>query len=95
MLVLLVAAPALTLSRAPRTSTRPRSAAAAAAGPGRAAVVVAARAGVVTGAAGDVAEHVVHESALLADAVVVVSRDVHLVVVDAGVCVSGEEDERL
>ena len=93
MLVLLVAATALALSRSPGRGGP--AAAAAAAGTGGAAVVIAARAGVVAGAAGDVAQHVVHESALLVDAVVVVSRDVHLVVVDAGVCVSGEEDERL
>ena len=73
MLVLLVAAPALTLSRSPG-----RGGPAAGAGTGGAAVVIAARAGVVAGAAGDVAEHVVHEAALLVDAVVVVSRDVHL-----------------
>ena len=75
MLVLLVAATALALSRSPG---RGGPAAAAAAGTGGAAVVIAARAGVVAGAAGDVAQHVVHESALLVDAVVVVSRDVHL-----------------
>jgi len=75
LLVLLVAATALALSRSPG---RGGPAAAAAAGTGGAAVVIAARAGVVAGAAGDVAEHVVHESALLVDAVVVVARDVHL-----------------
>ena len=74
MLVLLVAATALALSRSPGRG----GPAAAAAGTGGAAVVIAARAGVVAGAAGDVAQHVVHESALLVDAVVVVSRDVHL-----------------
>jgi len=76
LLVLLVVAPALTLSRAP---SRPAAAAAAGAGAGcGAAVVIAAGAWGVTGAAFDVAEHVVHESALLVDAVVVVARDVHL-----------------
>ena len=76
LLVLLVFAPALTLPRAP---SRPAAAAAAGAGAGcSAAVVIAAGAWGVTGAAFDVAEHVVHESALLVDAVVVVARDVHL-----------------
>ena len=76
--LLLVAGPALALARAapggrggPAACTTGGAAAAAAA-------EVAAGAGVVTGAAGDVAEHVVHESALLGDAVVEVSRDVHL-----------------
>ena len=78
--LLLVAGPALALARAapggrggPAACTTGGAAAAAAA-----AAEVAAGAGVVTGAAGDVAEHVVHESALLGDAVVEVSRDVHL-----------------
>jgi len=77
LLVLLVVAPALTLPRAPSRPAAAAAAAGAGAGCG-AAVVIAAGAWGVTGAAFDVAEHVVHESALLVDAVVVVARDVHL-----------------
>ena len=74
LVLLLVAGPTLTLARAaPGGRGGP-----AACTTGGAAAEVPAGAGVVTGAAGNVAEHVVHESALLGDAVVKVSRDVHL-----------------
>ena len=74
LVLLLVAGP--TLARAaPGGRGGP---AACTTGGAAAAAEVPAGAGVVTGAARDVAEHVVHESALLGDAVVEVSRDVHL-----------------
>ena len=75
LVLLLVAGPTLTLARA---APGGRGGPAACTTGGAAAAEVPAGAGVVTGAAGDVAEHVVHESALLGDAVVEVSRDVHL-----------------
>ena len=75
LVLLLVAGPTLTLARA---APGRRGGPAACATGGAAAAEVPAGAGVVTGAAGNVAEHVVHESALLGDAVVEVSRDVHL-----------------
>ena len=73
--LLLVAGPTLSLARA---APGGRGGGSAACSTGGAAAEVPAGAGVVTGAAGNVAEHVVHESALLGDAVVEVSRDVHL-----------------
>ena len=75
LVLLLVAGPTLTLARA---APGARGGGPAACTTGGAAAEVPAGAGVVTGAAGNVAEHVVHESALLGDAVVEVSRDVHL-----------------
>jgi len=72
LVLLLVAGPTLTLAPGRRGGP------AACTTGGAAAAEVPAGAGVVTGAAGNVAEHVVHESALLGDAVVEVSRDVHL-----------------
>ena len=75
LVLLLVAGPTLSLARA---APGGRGGPAACTTGGAAAAEVPAGAGVVTGAAGNVAEHVVHESALLGDAVVEVSRDVHL-----------------
>ena len=77
LVLLLVAGPTLTLARA-APGARGGGPAACSTGGAAAAAEVPAGAGVVTGAAGNVAEHVVHESALLGDAVVEVSRDVHL-----------------